>query len=147
MLELAGARVRSAGRLPAPQHDAQAAVLDGAVYVFGGGELAAYAHILRYDPVTAPSPRREASPGRPPTWRWPRSGARRTSSAATTGARRSTRSSPGAPGGPARVVGHLPTATRYAAVAALDGRLIIAGGSQGLAATAAIDSFDPRPAA
>ncbi len=37
-------------RLPEPQHDAQAAALGGAVYVFGGGQVESYDHILRYEP-------------------------------------------------------------------------------------------------
>ena len=41
----AGARA-----LPGAQHDAQAAVLGGTVYVFGGGVVASYDHILRVDP-------------------------------------------------------------------------------------------------
>jgi len=38
--------------LPGAQHDAQAANLGGQVYVFGGGELTQYDHILRFDPAT-----------------------------------------------------------------------------------------------
>ncbi|HYZ81968.1 MAG TPA: hypothetical protein VE571_11895, partial [Solirubrobacteraceae bacterium] len=37
--------VRSAS-LPSPQHDAQAAILGGKVYVFGGGDTAELDHIL-----------------------------------------------------------------------------------------------------
>ena len=48
----------------------------------------------------------------------------------------------------ARVVAHLPTPVRYAAVGAVDGRLVIAGGSTPAArATTAIYAFDPRTAA
>jgi N-acetylneuraminic acid mutarotase len=36
--------------LPAAQHDAQAAALGNAVYVFGGGSASELDHILRYDP-------------------------------------------------------------------------------------------------
>jgi N-acetylneuraminic acid mutarotase len=47
------------------------------------------------------------------------------------------------PGEQARVVARLPNAVRYAAAAAVEGRLIIAGGSQGESASTAILSFDP----
>ncbi len=49
------------------------------------------------------------------------------------------------PGRPARVVAHLPTPLRYAAVASSAGRLIIAGGSRpDGAASDAVLAFDPR---
>ncbi len=49
------------------------------------------------------------------------------------------------PGGPARVVGHLPGALRYAAVAAAAGRIVIAGGSTPAGtASDAVLSFDPK---
>ena len=47
------------------------------------------------------------------------------------------------PGTPAQVVARLPYGLRYAAVAASDGRLVIAGGSREEAATSAVLSFDP----
>jgi hypothetical protein len=37
--------------LPSPQHDAQAALLGGRVYVFGGGNASELDHILMYDPA------------------------------------------------------------------------------------------------
>ncbi|MGH2896378.1 MAG: hypothetical protein ACRDPM_24350 [Solirubrobacteraceae bacterium] len=43
-------RVLHDGALPGPQHDAQAAVLAGKVYVFGGGFTTELDHILMYDP-------------------------------------------------------------------------------------------------
>jgi N-acetylneuraminic acid mutarotase len=48
------------------------------------------------------------------------------------------------PGRAPRVVGHLPAGLRYAAVAAADGRLIIAGGTLTSGLTDQILSFDPR---
>jgi hypothetical protein len=45
--------------------------------------------------------------------------------------------------GTGRVVGHLPHPVRYAAVAAIGGRLIIAGGTSGDVATREVYSFDP----
>jgi N-acetylneuraminic acid mutarotase len=49
------------------------------------------------------------------------------------------------PGAPARVVAHLPTGLRYAAVGAAGGKLIVAGGTagEGQALTDAIFRFDP----
>lgn len=43
-------RVLDTGALPGPQHDAQAALLAGKVYVFGGGFTTELDHILMYDP-------------------------------------------------------------------------------------------------
>jgi hypothetical protein len=43
-------RVLHTGALPGPQHDAQAALLAGRVYVFGGGFTTELDHILMYDP-------------------------------------------------------------------------------------------------
>ena len=40
------------GRLPLAQHDAQAAILAGRAYIFGGGEVSSYDHILRFDPAS-----------------------------------------------------------------------------------------------
>ena len=45
--------------------------------------------------------------------------------------------------GTGRVVGHLPHPIRYAAVCAIGGRLIIAGGTSGDQATREVYSFDP----
>src|SRR5207248_561058 len=48
------------------------------------------------------------------------------------------------PGSPARVVGRLPTPLRYAAVAAVRGRVVIAGGSTPAGdASGAVLAFDP----
>lgn len=88
--------VRSGGMLPEAQHDAQAALLDGRVYVFGGGQFTSYSHILAYDPAservsqvaslpTATSDAAVAVSRAPPT-----------SSVATTASVRLTRSSHGA---------------------------------------------------
>jgi hypothetical protein len=43
-------RVLRTGALPGPQHDAQAALVAGRVYVFGGGFTTELDHILMYDP-------------------------------------------------------------------------------------------------
>ena len=51
------------------------------------------------------------------------------------------------PGGSAHVVAHMPHPLRYAAVAAAGGRVVIAGGTIGTAASDAVLSFDPARAA
>jgi N-acetylneuraminic acid mutarotase len=48
------------------------------------------------------------------------------------------------PGAATRVVGMLPRPLRYAAVAAVDGRVLVAGGTSGTTAERAILSFDPQ---
>ena len=45
-------RVLSKSSLPLAQHDAQAAALDGKVYVFGGGSLSELDHIISFDPAS-----------------------------------------------------------------------------------------------
>jgi hypothetical protein len=128
--------------LPLAVHDAAAAQLDGQTYLFGGGEPGATSESIF---VVAPSGVR--SVGRLPV------GASDIS-AATIG---HTTYIPGgytvsaplrtivafAPATGARVVATLPRPLRYAAVAAVDGRVLIAGGTSGETAERAILSFDP----
>jgi DNA-binding beta-propeller fold protein YncE len=130
VIGLHGGSARSEGSLPAAQHDAPAATLAGAVYVFGGGDgTRQLDHILRIDGRTG----RAAAVGRLPA-------ASSDSSAATIGA---TAYVVGGytgthwlntivavrPDGGSRIVGHLPVGLRYAAVAAAGSSLVIAGGS------------------
>jgi N-acetylneuraminic acid mutarotase len=140
---LSGGTGVSAGTLPAPQHDAQATALGGAVYVFGGGEVSSYDHILRYDPAaqsvaaagTLPSPASDVGV------------AGLGSSAYIVGGYDGLHPLDSIvewqPGGAPRLVGHLPIGVRYAAVAAVDGRLIIAGGTTEGGVSDAIFSFKP----
>ncbi len=130
-------------RLPDIQHDAQAAALDGQVYVFGGGDLASYPHILRYDPATAttatvgalPRPQSDVAVATLGTTAYIVGGFDGISPLDTIVAWR--------PGHAARYVARLPFAVRYAAVAAIDGRLIIAGGTGLDGVSDAIWSYDP----
>ena len=120
------------GALPIPQHDAQAATLGSEVYVFGGGQVSSYDHILRYDPATGAVTRAGTLPvgdtayvvggytGSTPldtilAWR---------------------------PGGSPHAVGRLSAGLRYAAVTAVGSRLIVAGGTVAEAPSDAILSFD-----
>ena len=56
----------------------------GAIYVFGGGDVASYDHILSYDPASGAVAHAGGLPRPHPTWRSRRSGRPPTSSAATT---------------------------------------------------------------
>ena len=50
VLAIRGGSAKAAGSLPGAQHDAQAAALGREVYVFGGGVIASYDHILAVNP-------------------------------------------------------------------------------------------------
>ncbi len=135
--------VTAGPQLAEAQHDAQGALLGGRVYVFGGGQVSSYSHILSYDPATGAI----AQAGSLPT---PTSDAAVAAIAGTAyvvggydGQQALNTIVAWRPGTPSRVVARLPHGLRYAAVAASDGRLVIAGGSQGEAASGAILSFDP----
>ena len=136
---------RAAGTLPAPQHDAQAATLGPDVYVFGGGVVSSYDHILRYDPATE----QVTSVATLPTAASDVAVATLGDTAYVVGGYDGVHPLDTIlawrPGDAPRAVAHLPAGLRYAAVAAVDGRLIIAGGSQGPAEALsdAIYSFDP----
>ena len=146
---LDGGTAGDGGALPAPQHDAEAAQLGGYVYVFGGGVLSSYDHILRYDPASHTL----TAAGTLPT---------NASDVAVTSLGGTAYVVGGydgvhpldtilawRPGAAPRVVGHLPVGTRYAVVAPAGDKLIIAGGSTGDAETLsdAIFSFDPAAGA
>ncbi len=140
---LAARGVRRGGLLPEPQHDAQGALLDGRVFVFGGGQFGSYDHILAYDPASERVSEAASLPA-------PTSDAAVAAIAGTAyviggydGERALDTIVAWRPGEDARAVAALPHGLRYAAVAASGGRLVIAGGSQEEAATRAILSFDP----
>ncbi len=118
------------GRLPAALHDAAAVALGHAVYLFGGGNgVRQLDGIVRVDPTTGTV----TSDGRLPAPSSDQSAAAIGNTAYVvggyTGSRWLDTIVAWHRGGPARVMARLPAATRYAAVAAADGRLIIAGGS------------------
>jgi DNA-binding beta-propeller fold protein YncE len=145
VIALLGPSARLSGALPAAQHDAPAASLAGAVYLFGGGDGARQLdHILRIDPHTG----RVKVVGRLPA-------ASSDASAATIG---STAYVVGGytgsswldtivavrPGGRNRIVAHLPVGLRYAAVAAAGASLVIAGGTlPDDSASRAVYRYDP----
>jgi DNA-binding beta-propeller fold protein YncE len=136
---------RALGSLPGALHDAAAVNLGGSVYLFGGGDgVRQLDGIIRIDPATG----RTTSVGRLP--------AGSSDSAATalngtayvvggfTGTRWLDTILAWKPGSAPRVAGRLPTPLRYAAVAAVDGRIVIAGGSTPAGtASRAVLAFDP----
>jgi hypothetical protein len=130
-------------RLPEPQHDAQAAVLGGAVYVFGGGQVESYDHILRFDPSSGrvsvvghlPQPASDVAVAAIGSTVYIVGGYNGRSALDTILA--------WSPGTSPAVVGRLPTGLRYAAVAASGSQLIIAGGSTSTGASRAILRFEP----
>jgi Kelch motif len=133
---------RPAGRLPQALHDAAAVRIDGQVYFFGGGNAGSTsAAILRMGQSGA------SLVGRLPVGASDVEAATIGHTAYIVGGYTETaplRSIVSfAPGQEARTVGMLPRPLRYAAVAAVDGRLLIAGGTSGMSAQRAILSFDP----
>ena len=122
---------RPIGRLPFAVHDAGGARLGSMVYLFGGGDgVRQHDEIIRVDPATGAT----AVIGRLPA---PSSDQAAAAIGGTayivggyTGARWLDTIVAWRPGQKARVVGHLPTALRYAAVTSVVGRLVIAGGSK-----------------
>jgi hypothetical protein len=135
--------VTAGASLPEAQHDAQGVMLDGRVYVFGGGQFESYDHILSYNPVTGsvtqvaslPTATSDAAVAALAGTAYVVGGYDGQQALDTIIAWR--------PGGQPKRVARLPYGLRYAAVAATDGRLLIAGGSHDEAATTTILSFDP----
>lgn len=140
---LSGSSVVRQGTLPQPQHDAQAAALGSDVYVFGGGDVSSYSHILRYDPAAGTV----SSAGTLPAAASDVAVAAIGQTAYVVGGYDGTHwldtILAWQPGSSPRVVAHLPFGLRYAAVAAVGGRLIIAGGTTPDGLSDAILSFDP----
>ena len=133
----------SASPLPLALHDATSAALGNAVYLFGGGD-----GVHQLDGII------RVTPGPPATVAHLPAPSSDQSGAAWGGAEYVVGGYTGTswlntivrwrPGQAARVVGHLPVALRYAAVAAVAGRIVIAGGSTPAGtASDAVLSFDP----
>jgi N-acetylneuraminic acid mutarotase len=136
--------LRQAATLATAQHDAQAATLDGTVYVFGGGSFSELDHIVSFDPATSAV----TAVGSLPTAQSDVAVASIGNTAYVVGGYDGTSwrntilsYAPGA--STTKVVGTLPVGLRYAAVAAVGGRVLIAGGSTPSSASRAIFSFDP----
>ncbi len=143
VMVLAGSHVATVARLPLAQHDAQGALLAGRAYVFGGGQVSSYDHVLRFDPAggvsavgALPRPASDVAVAAVDGSAYVIGGYDGEQALDTILAWR--------PGQPARLVGRLPFSLRYAAVAAIGGQILILGGSHGEAAQTEILRFDPR---
>jgi YVTN family beta-propeller protein len=116
------------GQLPVALHDAAAVRLRGSVYLFGGGD-----GVRQLDGIVRGAPGAPVTAGRLPAPSSDQAAAAIGNTAYVvggfTGSRWLNTIVAWRPGEAARVVGHLPGALRYAAVAAANGRLVIAGGS------------------
>ena len=138
---------RTLSHLPTGLHDTAAALLGGDAYLFGGGTEAntQSASILRVQasggaPTVAgnlPAPSSDQSAAA--------IGGNAYIVGGYTGSRWLDTIVAWRAGTPARVVAHLPTPIRYAAVTAVDGKLIIAGGSIAQAERRALRSTRTRP--
>lgn len=139
IVRIAGDRATSAGALPAVMHDMAATAIGAHAYAFGGGEGgASSAAILRDGTTKVASLPVAASDVTATTVKgtaYVVGGFDGSAPLDTIVAWR--------PGRPARVVAHLPRPLRYAAVAAVGGRVLIAGGTSGVTARREVLSFDP----
>jgi YVTN family beta-propeller protein len=129
--------------LPGALHDATAARLADAVYLFGGGN-----GVAQLDAIVRVAPGSHITAGRLPAPSSDQSGAVVHGAEYVVGGYTGTRwlntIVRWRPGHSSIVVGHLPTPLRYAAVAAVDGRVVIAGGSKpDGTASASVLVFDP----
>jgi len=123
-------RDRALARLPVAVHDAAAVALGPAVYLFGGGDgLTQHREILRVDSATG----RTALAGQLPDASSDQAAAAIAGTAYVVGGYDGRRwldtIVSWRPGAASKVVAHLPAPLRYAAVAAVRGALVVAGGS------------------
>jgi hypothetical protein len=136
-------RVLRQATLTLAQHDAQGALLDGLVYVFGGGAASELDHIVSFDPANG-SVRAAGSLPRAQS---------DVAVTATDGTAYIVGGYDGTawlntilawrPGETPKVVARLPVGLRYAAASSVGTQVIIAGGSTPTGATDAVLRFDP----
>jgi N-acetylneuraminic acid mutarotase len=138
-------RARTIGSLPAALHDASASFTNGAAYLFGGGVVSSFPEITRVNTNGTTQPAGEL-----PT---PASDVASATIADTvyivggyTGVTPLHTILAWRPGEQPHAVGLLPKPLRYAAVAAVGGALVIAGGTSGESASRDIYHFDPSTA-
>jgi hypothetical protein len=135
-------RLLHTGALPGPQHDAQAALLAGKVYVFGGGFTTELDHILMYDPSggqtspagTLSAPQSDVAVAQAAGTAYVVGGYDGTNYLNTIVTWR--------PGGRPAVVAHLPAGLRYAAVTIAGSGLYVLGGVTPAGTSDAIYRFD-----
>ena len=143
---LSRGRTRTVGRMPSVFHDGAAVGIGHSVYEFGGGDgVRQLDAIVKVDPATGAT----SVVGRLPAPSSDQSAALVGKTAYVvggyTGSRWLNTIVAWRPGKTARVVTQLPTPVRYAAVAAADGRVVVAGGSlPDGSASRAVYAFDPR---
>jgi hypothetical protein len=132
----------SVGTLPTPVHDACAATVAGAEYLFGGGQTSSYDAILHagaggspQQVATLPTPASDVACAVIGRAAYVVGG--------YTGSEPLRSILAWQPGQPPRVVGQLPKPLRYAAVGAVGGQVLIAGGTSGPAASRDVYAFDP----
>ncbi len=136
--------LRRIGRLPTPTHDAAAAAVGRAVYLFGGGEQVSSPAIVRIDPATGRA-RPAGTIGEPLS----DLGAVSTGRVVYlvggyTGSRFATAILRYRPGSSPTLVARLPDGLRYAGVAMLSGRIYVAGGVTTSGTSGAVYAVDPR---
>ena len=136
--------LRVVGRLPTPTHDAAAAALDGAIGLFGGGETVSSAAVVRVDPHTGAA--RAAGRLDEPLSDL---GAVRVQGrtylvGGYTGSRFASAVLRVGRGTATTTVARLPVALRYAAVAALENTIYVAGGVAPDGERADVYALDPR---
>ena len=103
------------------QHDAQGVLLGGDAYVFGGGQVSSYDHVLRFDPATGTVSQAGVCRSRGLMRRSRASNGTAYVVGGYDGAEALDTILAWRPGSPARTVAHLPVSLRYAAVAATAG--------------------------
>jgi hypothetical protein len=139
---LTGGRARQLATLPDPVHDAAVAVAGRTVTMFGGGEIEGTTAIVQVAPGdarnvgTLPQPLSDAGAAEIGSSDYVAGG--------WDGSTLNMSIYRYVPGRSPKVVGRLQQGVRYPAIAALDGKLLIAGGetADGVA-TATISAFDP----
>ena len=123
-------RDRTTGTLPLALHDAAAAYLGGADYLFGGGDgINQHAEIDRVDATSGAARQVADLPAASSDQSAASIGDTAYIIGGYTGSRWLDTIVAFRPSGSARIVAHLPTPVRYAAVTAVGGDVIIAGGS------------------
>lgn len=137
-------RVLSKSSLPLAQHDAQAAALDGKVYVFGGGSLSELDHIISFDPASGAVRTVGSLPHAQSDVAVTESGGTAYIVGGYDGTNWLNTILAWRPGSAVTVAGHLPVGLRYSSASAVNGEVLIIGGSTPTAASTAIYRFDPH---
>ncbi|GEM_PF-42606 len=145
IVSVTGGRESVLGQLPAAIHDTAAVGIGGSVYLFGGGDgTKQLDQILRIDPGTGTVRRVGSLPAPSSDQAAAAIGGTAYVVGGYTGTAWLRTIVAWAPGTAPHVVGQMPTALRYPAVAAAGGRIVIAGGTTpDGAATSLVQAFDP----